>query len=109
MELRRIERDLYHPTNEKLPNIIQRGAPEHVNSELHTNLEHLRNTCCASQKLAKESGRFWVSLSIKNCVFNRTIDMGFMKINSKTVLHVVDRDMKFNAVIFLNVKTSEKV
>lgn len=60
-------------------------------------------------RLKKEPSWFRVSLSSKNVVFNRTIEMDLMKIDMETALHVNDKDKKFSSVPILDGETGEKV
>lgn len=98
-ELCRIHRHFHHPATEKLFNLIRHGAPEYNNSEICKNLDHVRSKCDTCQRLAKVPCRFRVSLPSEDYVFNRTIGMDLMKINSETVLHVADKDTTFSAAI----------
>lgn len=53
-ELCRIHRQFHHPPTKKLANLIQRGAPEHVNPALRKNIDHARDKCDTCKRLAKE-------------------------------------------------------
>lgn len=108
-ELRRIHRHFYHPSTSKLQALIQKGAPKHNLPDLAKTLDHVRDTCDTCQRLAKEPSRFRVSMPSEDCVFNRTVGMDLMKINKKTVLHVVDKDTKFSAATFTKGESSENI
>lgn len=108
-ELRRIHRHFFHPHTDRLVSLIHRGAKEHAKPGLRKKLEHIRETCDTCQRLAKEPGRFRVAIPNEDCVFNRSVGMDLMKIEKRTVLHVVDRDTKFSAASFLDGETSKIV
>lgn len=108
-QLRTIHRHFYHPTTERLSNLIHNGAKEHVVPGLRKMLDHIRETCDVCQRMAKPPGTFRVAIPPGDCVFNRSVGMDLMKIEKRTVLHMVDRDTKFNAAVFLDKETSRDV
>lgn len=100
-ELRRIHRPFYHPTTKKVMNFIRKGSSKHATPQPRKNLDRVRNKCDTYQRLAKAPSRFRVAMPGKDCVFNRTAGMDLIKINTSTVLLVVDEDTKFStATIF---------
>lgn len=100
-ELRRIHHYFYHPSTEELLGIIQHGAKEHAIPDLRSQLEHILEICDTCQRLAKETSRFRVTMPNTDCVFNRTVGMGIMKLEGHSVLHIVDHDTKFSAASYL--------
>lgn len=108
-ELRRIHRHFYHPSTDKLANLIRRGAKDHDKPGLRRDLDHIRETCEICQRLAKAPGRFRVAIPNEECTFNRSVGMDLMKINKQTALHMVDKDTKFGAAVFLESESSKAV
>lgn len=59
--------------------------------------------------MAKGPGRFRIRLPSGEIIFNGTLCCDIFTIEGNTILHIVDRDTKFNAATFLNAETSEEV
>lgn len=108
-EVRRIHRNFYHPSTEKLHNLIGKGTPQHNIPHLLRILENVRSTCNNCKRIANEKIHFRVSLQNENCVYNRTAEMDLMKIKNITILHVVHKDIKFSAAAFLSREASKEV
>lgn len=99
-ELRRIHRHFYHPSTDKLLALINRSTNKHYKPGLRNDLNRIKKTCDTCQRLERNPTRFRVAMPTDNCVFNRTVGMDIMKLEQKSVLHVVDKDTKFSAARF---------
>lgn len=108
-KVRRINRRFYHPSTDKLLTFVRPGNNEHVTHQLREQLQHVKKTCDTCQRFAASSNRFRVSLPKEDCVFDRTVGMDIMKIDRRSVLHVVDKYTKFSAAKVLNGESSDKV
>lgn len=89
--------------------VIKRADPTKIKSGIYDVLEKVRNTCDVFQRNSAEPHRFKVSLPANECIFNRTISMYLMSLDSPSVLHIVYRDTKFCAACFLNDESASKV
>lgn len=105
-ELKKIYRLFHTPQPEKLAAVIKRAAPESYSSTVLSNLEQIQQVCEVCQRKADGPHRFRVSFPYKDCVFNRSIFMDLMKLDNRTLLHVVDEDTKFGATWFLEGESS---
>lgn len=108
-ELRKMHRHFFHPSTDKLYAIIKRAEPTTTNTGMYDILEKVKGTCDTCQRNAAEPHRFRVSLPNEDCVFNRVVSMDIMFLDSKSVLHVVDRDTKFGAASFLLGQSASQV
>lgn len=108
-ELRRIHRHFHYPNTGKLLNLIHRRVKQQATAGLRSQLAHVLGTCVICQSLARESGLFHVSIPNEDCTLNRLISLDVMKIEKKSVLHIVDRDTRFRAATFWNGKSSEAI
>lgn len=66
-------------------------------------------TCNLCQRLAYAPHRFRVALPYKDVVFNRTLCMDLMYLNSAAVLHIFHKDTKLSAAGFLRNETTEEI
>ena len=72
-------------------------------------LHDVTNSCDVCQRLAKQPGRFRVALPNQDIVFNRTVYLDLMSIHGRPVLHMVCKDTKFSAAVFLEGESSRAV
>ncbi len=102
-ELRRIHRHFYHPQPDRIFNLMQRACDSNATPDTLGALEKLTRSCDICQRMSEQTGRFRVSLPHENVVFNRLVLTDLMKLDGKTVLHIIRRDTPFSiAVILLN-------
>lgn len=109
LELRRMHKHFYHPSTEKLYAVIKRAEPSTTHTGIYDILDKVRNTCETCQRNSREPHRFRVSLPGEECTFNRIVSMDIMSLDSKPVLHVVDRDTKLGAACFLDGESAAHV
>ena len=106
-ELHKVHNHFFHPKPEKLYALIRRTDPATASPKVLHDLERIEATCHPCQRHATSPHRFKVSLPSGDIVFNREVCMGLMFLNQRPVLHVVDRDTKFNSARFLQNETAE--
>jgi hypothetical protein len=104
----------YHPSVEKLFNLIRRAYPSESPSTLPDTIKKVARACCSCQEYSIKPTRFKVAIPETGIVFNRQValDLMFIKIDvgrSKPVLHVVDVETNFTSAIFLNGESTEAV
>ena len=96
-ELRRIHRHFFHAHSERIFSLMKRAEDFDATAETTKELKELTSSCDIFQKLAREPGRFRVSLPSEDIVFNRTVYMDIMYFDGKLVLEIVDKDTQFIA------------
>ena len=101
-EVRRIHRHFFHAHPERIFSLMKRAEDPDAIAETVKELKELTSSCDIFQKLAKEPGRFRVSLPSEDIVFNRTVYMDIIYLDVKSVLHIVDKDAQFSAAAFLS-------
>lgn len=69
-------------------------------------IQEVRDVC---QRESDGLHRFCVSLPYGNCVFNRVVSMYLMKLECRSVLHVMDRDTTSGATCFLARESSFEI
>eukprot|EP00171_Calliarthron_tuberculosum_P021509 IDg21509t1 len=100
-ELRRIHRHFYHPHPERLYSLVHRAGDSNATPETMEMLKNLTASCDVCQRLSETPGRFRVSLPQEAIIFNRTVLLDLMYLDSKTVLHIICRDTMFSSAVFL--------
>lgn len=108
-ELRKIHRHFYHPSSEKLYALLKKAGGDEVDSDVKRTLEKVQRTCDTCQRHGSKPHRFRVAIPDEYCIFNRVVGMDLMKIDNRTVLHIVDRDTKFAASTFLRGESTAHV
>lgn len=108
-ELRKIHRHFHHPQPGKIYSTIRRADPKEASKNLMADLESITATCEVCQQEADAPHRFRVSIPHGDCVFNPTVSLDLMSLESKAALHVVDKDTKFNAAWFLPSESTSTV
>jgi hypothetical protein len=96
-ELRQLHRRFGHPSVRRLVNILQRAGYNEVRQQA---IEHLTKYCHHCQLHGKAPGRFRFTLK-DDYEFNYCIIVDVMYLDSRLVLHVVDKATAFQAARFL--------
>jgi hypothetical protein len=98
----------WHPTTQKLYELIKRSTPDQATAETRTLLEDIAQRCRTCQALSRKPYRFKVSMP-ENVVFNQTLAMDIMYLEGKALLHVVDTSTNFSNAIFLQSQSVESI
>lgn len=99
--LDRLHRHMYHPSSNKLLNLLKRVSPEKISSETKSLLEDIVQSCKVCQTFGARPISFQISTP-DEVVFNQEVLLDLMFLdNRKPVLHVVDRGTCFQAASFL--------
>lgn len=101
-QLLNVHRHFYHPNPENLYAVMKLSEPEEVSPDVPSDLEKISATCDVCKREADSPHRFRVSIPGSDCVINRTVCLDLMSLDGDTVLHVVDKDKKFNTACFLS-------
>ncbi len=108
-KLIRIHRHFYHLHPDRVFNLMKRANDSHANSETLEKLETISQKCEICQRIADQPGRFRVSLPNGDIVFNRTVDMDLMNVESKTIQHIVCKYNSFSTAMFVRGEHSRDV
>eukprot|EP00171_Calliarthron_tuberculosum_P000524 IDg524t1 len=100
-QLRRIHRHFYHPQPERIFNIMKRADGSRATLETLSTLKKITRECDICQRVADQPGRFRVSLPEEDVVFNRTVMMDLMFLESQPVLHIICKDTLFSTAVLL--------
>ena len=93
-ELRKMHKGFYHPSAEKLLNLIKRAEPKHATPEVRTLLKEISERCLVCHYHSPKPRRFTASIN-EGIVFNRTVILDLMWIHRRPLLHVVDKDTHY--------------
>eukprot|EP00170_Pyropia_yezoensis_P001808 contig_7710_g1812 len=108
-ELGRLHRYFAHPPVERLAAILRRAGDPTVEQGTRALLTELTKHCDICQRLARQPGRFRVTLPPDDVVFNRTVLLDVMYLDRRPLLHIIDKVTLFSAACFLNGETVEAV
>jgi hypothetical protein len=101
-DLRKLHRQFFHPSADKLFNLFKRARPEEADAETIQCLQDISSTCHPCQMKALKPITFTVgSPKDPDIIFNREVAMDIMYLHGLPVLHIVYMDTHFHAEIFL--------
>lgn len=107
-ELRKLHLHFYHPSVNKLYNLIRRAKPEDATSETKQLLEDIAKACSTCQRFEPRPQSFQVSVP-SGIVFNQELALDLMFLDKIPVLHVVDTQTHFSSAVFLHSQSTEAV
>jgi Reverse transcriptase (RNA-dependent DNA polymerase) len=109
-QLEKLHRQFYHPSADKLYNLIKRARPDQVNDETRNILQEVTSTCHPCQMMARKPISFTVGSAKDNEItFNREIAMDIVYLAGKPALHIIDIDTHFQAATFLRSMSTDDV
>ena len=100
-QLWKLHRQFFHPSAQKLFNLLRRTRPEEATPETLNTLRNLSKRCDPCQRIQNAPTRFRVSFGAETVRFNERILLDVMYIDGKPVLHIVDEGTHFSAAQFL--------
>ena len=103
----KVHRHFHHPDSERLYSVMSRAEPNKTSPEVLRTLTLIISTCDLCQRRSRATHRLRVSLPNADVVFNRTLCLDLMYLDSTPVLHVVDKDTKLSAAAFLGKETAD--
>nr|AHF58602.1 polyprotein [Chondrus crispus] len=107
-ELKRMHQGFYHPSAEKLFNLIRRADPRDATTETRKILNNISQQCSNCQLHAPRPLRFTATIP-EGIVFNRMAILDLMWIQNQPLLHVVDHDTHYSAARFLRGESTKDV
>ena len=81
---------------------MKRAEDPEATPETLAKLQEITRRFDICQRFAKVSSRFGVSSPPENIVFNSTVFIDLMRLEKTSLLHIVDRDTLFSAVIAMS-------
>lgn len=108
-ELDRLHRHFNHPHPDRLTALLRRAGDANALSGTRAQLERLFASCDVCQRISRAPGRFRVALPPDEIVFNRLVLIDLMFLDSRSVMHIVDRDTLFSAAAFTHGEKLEEL
>jgi hypothetical protein len=100
-ELTKIHRHFLDPSTVKLVNLLKRATPGNVPKETRAQLDGIQKACKTCTNCSPRPQHVQVTIDPDRIVFNNEIITDLMYLESKPVLHVVDRGTTFSSANFL--------
>jgi hypothetical protein len=108
-ELIKMHRAFFHPSTEKLMNLLKRADPLKVNEEARKSLLEIVSACRTCQTFSAKPLRFSVRLSDEKIIFNDEISLDLVWLDGESALHVVDTATRFGAAVFIEGQDVESI
>jgi Reverse transcriptase (RNA-dependent DNA polymerase) len=110
MELKKLHRPFFHPSADKLQNLIKRARPEMAGEETRKILHEITATCHPCQMIARKPLAFTVgSANDSDITFNRELAMDIVYLSGRPAFHIIDVDTHFQAATFLKSMSTDDV
>ena len=100
-QLWKLHKQFFHPSAQKLFNLLKKARPEEATPETLSVLDDLTKRCDPCQRVQNAPRRFRVSFGAENVRFNERILLDIMYINGNAILHIVDDGTHYSAARFL--------
>ena len=100
-QLVKLHRQFFHPSAQKLFNVMKRARPEEATPQTLKTLKDISARCDPCQRIQHAPTRFRVTLGADELRFNERIMMDIMFIDGDAVLHIVDKATRFSAASYL--------
>jgi hypothetical protein len=107
-DIQKLHLQFYHPSADKLFQLIQRASPEESTSETKTLIEDNSKACSTCQRFTPKPLSFQVSMP-KDIVFNSELALDLIYLEKQAALRVVDTQTHFSSALFLRGETVEMV
>ena len=101
VQLGKLHRQFFHPSPEKLFNLIKKARPEHATPETRDELDDITARCDPCQRMKTAPLRFRVSFGAQNMRFNKRVIIDIMYLDGAPVLHIIDESTHFSVAKFL--------
>ena len=109
-ELTRTHIRFLHPNPDRVFSVMKRAEDPDATPETLRESKKITFSCDIFQRLEKEPSSIRVAPPSEDISFNRPVGMNLMKIESRKVLHIVDKDILFSTVCFVSdTQTSKEV
>lgn len=108
-ELEKMNLHFFHPSAQKLYNLVKRARPSNVDKDTLSTLDTISKAFATCATLAARGLRFKVSMPDEGLVFNHTLSADLMFLDGRAVLHVFDTATGFGNSDFLQGHSLEDV
>jgi len=109
-QLRKLHRQFFHPSADKLYNLLRRSRPGEANEETRAMLKEITESCHPCQMMARKPITFTVgSAKDPDITFNREVALDILYLNGRPALHIIDIDTHFHAATFLRSVSTDDV
>ncbi|CDF34787.1 unnamed protein product [Chondrus crispus] len=89
-ELERLHLHFFHPSVQKLLNLLKRGTPDRVKNDTPTIIQDIVDECAGCKRFGIRPYRFRVSLPSDEVIFNHEVAVDLFWVGGNPILHVVD-------------------
>jgi hypothetical protein len=109
-QLQELHGQFFHPSADKIYNVLKRSRPEDTNESMHALLKIVTDTCHPCQLIARKPITFTVgSASDPHITFNREIALDILYLRGRSALLIVDIDKHFHALSFLRSASTDDI
>ena len=89
-ELERLHLHFFHPSKQKLLNLLKRGTPDSITAETAGVIQDIVDNCAGCKRFGIRPYRFRVSVPGDQIVFNHEVAIDLFWVGGNPILHVVD-------------------
>lgn len=108
-ELERLHLHFFHPSVQKLLNLLKRGTPNRVDKDTSRIIKEIVEKCTGCKRFGIRPYRFRVSLPDDEVIFNHEVAIDLFWICGNPVLHVVDTHTGYQNVALPKSMSAEHV
>lgn len=108
-QLKKMHMHYFHPSAQKLFNLLKRIDPAQTDGETFKVLQHISDSCRTCKIHSPGPHRFRVSLPKDKCIFNHELALDLMWLDGSPLLHVVDTHTHFSSARFIDGKSTKDV
>lgn len=108
-KLVRLHLHFFHPSAEKLFNILRRARPDEATPQTKAILQDITKRCNPCQRIQNAPHSFRVSFGTPEARFNERIMVDLMTIDGQKILHVVDEGTRFSVAQLLEDESNETI
>jgi hypothetical protein len=107
-ELKKLHLHFYHPSSDKLYQLLRQANPENTTTDLKALIEDINRACTTCERLTPNPHAFQVAVP-SGITFNEKVVLDIMYLEQSSALHVVDTQTHFNSAVFLGGVSVEMV
>lgn len=89
-ELERLHLHFFHPSAQKLLNLLKRGTPDRLTADTPQVIQDIVNKCRGCKRFGIRPYRFRVSVPSDEVIFNHEVAIDLFWVGGNPVLHIVD-------------------
>lgn len=108
-ELQKLHEHFFHPSAEKLYNLVKRARPQELSPQTRQTLDDISRACRSCKLFTMKPYRFRVSIPDENIIFNQEVALDLMFIDRTPILHIVDTHTHYQNAIPLKGESAADV